>query len=91
MAAETDPALLAAFAERLVALRKRTGFPQRKIAEYLGTTPQLLSYWESGASEPKFFQVVALSRLYDVSLNVLAGLEPMPPPVPRPPTQRRGN
>jgi hypothetical protein len=30
MAAETDPALLAAFAERLVALRKRTGFPQPK-------------------------------------------------------------
>lgn len=48
MARPTDPAQLAAFAETLVALRNRSGYPQHKVAEYLGVTPGLLSQWESG-------------------------------------------
>ena len=83
MAKHTDPALLAAFAEILVALRNRSGYPQHKVAEYLGVTPGLLSQWEGGKGEPKFFQVVALSELYNVHLDVLAGRIPLPPPEPR--------
>jgi len=89
MATPTDPQVLFSFGERLVALRNRTGFPQKKVAEFLGVTSPMLSNWEAGNSEPKFFQVVALARLYDVSLDVLAGSAPMPPPVQRPETRRR--
>jgi transcriptional regulator with XRE-family HTH domain len=79
---------LVAFGERLRALRMRTGMKQREVAEILQLRVPTISDWEMAVSEPKFFRVVKLAELYGVSLNVIAGIEPLPPATRRP-TGRR--
>ena len=80
---------LLVFGERLRALRSRCGLTQTEVADIIGLRVTTVGDWELAKSEPKFSQAVALSRLYDVSLDVLAGLTPMPPPTKRRPTSRR--
>lgn len=70
---------LAALAERLVILRKRTQMRQYEVAAVLKLRAATLSDWESARAEPKLFQAVALADLYDVSIDVLTGRAPMPP------------
>lgn len=79
---------LVAFGERLRSLRMRTGLKQHEVAVLLQIRVPTISDYELGKSEPPFFRVVALAKLYDVSLDVLAGLSPMPPPTRRAPGRR---
>ena len=82
-----SPELLA-FGERLRALRMRTGLKQHEVAALLQIRVPTVSDYELGKSEPPFFRVVAMAKLYDVSLDVIAGLAPMPQPTRRPAGRR---
>lgn len=59
------------FSEKLAALRRREGFSQEQLAERLGVTRQSVSKWESGAAAPELAKLVALSELFQVSVDYL--------------------
>ncbi len=62
-------------AERLTLLRKENGLSQLELAEKLGVTRQAVSRWETGASVPSVENLIALRKLYNVSLAYLIGDE----------------
>ena len=59
--------------EKLAALRKQRGLSQMDAAEALGVSRQAVSRWEVGASAPGMDNLLALSKLYGVSLDTLVG------------------
>ena len=58
-------------AEILTRLRKEKGLSQKEVAEELGVTRQAISRWEAGDAWPSMENLVALSRIYGVSLEEL--------------------
>ena len=58
-------------ANRLYELRKKKGFSQEALAEKLGISRQSVSKWERAESSPDTDNLIALARLYDVSLDEL--------------------
>ncbi len=61
----------------LLELREKVGFSQEKLAQQLGVSRQAVSKWETGQSTPDVDKLVALSRLYGVSVDGLLGLTPL--------------
>ncbi len=57
--------------EQLIRAREAIGYPQENVANALGVTRTMISYWESGKRRPNERQLVALSRLYGVELREL--------------------
>ena len=64
--------------QRIAQKRDRLGMSQEALAERLGVSRQAVSKWESGASVPDTENVVALSRLFGVSVGWLLGVEEPP-------------
>ncbi|MBQ8175037.1 MAG: helix-turn-helix transcriptional regulator [Clostridia bacterium] len=62
-----------AFSEELYALRKQKGLSQEQLAEELGVSRQAISKWENGTAMPETETLIALSRCFAVSLDVLVG------------------
>lgn len=60
-------------AERIYNLRKRRALSQEELAEALGVSRQTVSKWERGAAVPELDKLRALSELFGVSLDELAG------------------
>ncbi|MDR0459657.1 MAG: helix-turn-helix domain-containing protein [Coriobacteriales bacterium] len=58
-------------AERLAKRRREAGLSQETLAERLGVTRQAVSKWERSESSPDTDNLIALARLYDVSLDEL--------------------
>ncbi|WP_236643383.1 helix-turn-helix transcriptional regulator, partial [Enterorhabdus sp. P55] len=58
-------------AERLAARRKQAGLSQEALAEKLGVSRQAVSKWERSESSPDTDNLIALARLYGVSLDEL--------------------
>lgn len=58
-------------ANRLVTLRKEKGFSQEDVAEKLGISRQAVSKWERAEASPDTDNLIALSKLYGVSLDEL--------------------
>ncbi|MCI8422287.1 MAG: helix-turn-helix transcriptional regulator [Lawsonibacter sp.] len=63
------------FAEQLMALRKQRGWSQEELGSRVGVTRQTVSKWEIGQSTPELEKLVELSKLFDLSLDALVGLE----------------
>ncbi|MCO7125238.1 helix-turn-helix domain-containing protein [Sporolactobacillus shoreicorticis] len=59
------------FQDKLLNLRKQKGWSQEKLAENLGVSRQAVSKWESGQSLPDLDKLIALSDLFDVSIDSL--------------------
>lgn len=57
--------------EKLVQLRKNKGLSQEKVAEALNVTRQTISNWETNQAMPTIDKCKELSKLYNVSLDVL--------------------
>ena len=55
-------------------LRKGRGFTQEQLAERLGVTSQAISKWENDAGMPDISQIVPLASVFDVSTDVLFGI-----------------
>lgn len=58
-------------ANRLVALRKENGLSQEMLAEKLGISRQAVSKWERAEASPDTDNLIALAKLYHVSLDEL--------------------
>lgn len=57
--------------ETLKARRISRGFTQEYVAEALGVSRQAVSKWENGTSEPSTANLMALARLYGLSVDEL--------------------
>ena len=68
-------------ANRLVQLRKDHELSQEELAERLGVSRQAVSKWERGESSPDTDNLIALSGLYQISLDELVrgGVSPIEP------------
>ncbi len=60
-------------ANRLYELRKQHGYSQDELAEMLNVSRQAVSKWERSESSPDTDNLIALARLYNVSLDQLLG------------------
>jgi len=58
-------------ADRLIELRKNNGYSQEELAEQLNISRQAISKWERAESLPDTENLIALSRLYGVTLDEL--------------------
>jgi len=59
------------FSEKLMDLRRKEGMSQEQLADKLGVTRQSVSKWESGAAMPELQKLIAISELFEVSLDYL--------------------
>lgn len=57
--------------ERIYILRKQSGFSQEELAEKLGVTRQAVSKWESQQSTPDMDNIIAISKLFNVTTDYL--------------------
>lgn len=62
-------------ARQIQALRKEKGLSQEELGEKLGVARQSVSKWESGATIPELDKLIAMSRLFGVSVGSILGLE----------------
>ncbi|KAA8998804.1 helix-turn-helix transcriptional regulator [Paenibacillus spiritus] len=58
-------------ADKLQMYRKQRGMSQENLADRIGVSRQAVSKWESGQSSPELDKMVALSRLFGVSVDAL--------------------
>ena len=58
-------------ADRLVELRREKGWSQEELAAKLGVSRQAVSKWERAESSPDTDNLIALARLYEISLDGL--------------------
>lgn len=56
-------------ASKLVDLRKANGLSQEALAERIGVSRQAVSKWERAESSPDTDNLIALSKLYNMSLD----------------------
>ena len=60
-------------ANRLADLRKQHGLSQEELADKLGVSRQAVSKWECGESSPDTDNLIALAKIYGMSLDELLG------------------
>ena len=67
----------AEIASKLIKLRKSHGFSQGDMAERIGVSRQAVSKWECAESSPDTDNLIALSKLYNITIDELldAGTE----------------
>ena len=58
-------------AQRLQKLRKEHGYSQEQLADELGVSRQAVSKWERGEASPDTDNLIALARLYSISVDNL--------------------
>lgn len=61
--------------EQIQALRKMAGLSQEELGDRLGVARQSVSKWESGATVPELDKLIAMSKLFGVSVGSLLGIE----------------
>lgn len=59
------------FVKNLVALRKANGLSQEDLAEKINVSRQAISKWERGEAYPDIENLLAISQLFDVTLDAL--------------------
>ena len=62
-------------AQRLAELRRAKGYSQESLARELGLSRQAVSKWERAESSPDTENLIALARLYGVSLDELLSVD----------------
>lgn len=72
-------------AKRLKKCRAEAGLTQIKVAIYCDITEKAYQNYELGVHEPKVSILARIARLYEVSIDYLAGLTDDPSPYPRTP------
>lgn len=58
-------------ADKIIELRKKSGWSQEELAEKLNVTRQSISKWEGAQSTPDLNKILAMSRLFGVSTDYL--------------------
>ncbi len=59
------------FADKLIRLRKRSGWSQEELAERMQVSRQAVSKWESAQTVPELEKILQLSALFGVSTDYL--------------------
>lgn len=59
------------FGEKLIQLRRKEGMSQEQLAAQMGITRQSVSKWESGSTLPELTKLIAISELFNVSVDYL--------------------
>lgn len=59
------------FNQKLQKLRKEHGYSQEQLADLLQVSRQAVSKWESGMSYPETDKLIAISKLFSISLDSL--------------------
>lgn len=59
------------FSKNFVALRKKYGFTQERIAEKCGVSRQAITKWEAGSSLPDMYKLVEIADVFNVSIDEL--------------------
>ena len=67
-------------ANRLYEYRKANGYSQEELAEKIGVSRQAISKWERSESSPDTDNLIALARLYGVSIDELINGTQAPEP-----------
>ena len=57
------------FSKKLQKLRKQNNLTQEAFGALLGLSPQAVSKWENGMSDPSTSNLLALAKLYEVSVE----------------------
>lgn len=64
--------------EKILYLRKKSGYSQEAVAEKLGVSRQAVSKWENGDADPEIGKLRLLAQLFQVSTDwLLSEDEPM--------------
>lgn len=63
------------FAERFKYLREEKGISQERLADDLGVSHGIISFWETGKREPKLSNLILIAEYFGVTIDYLAGLE----------------
>lgn len=63
------------FAEKLKSIRKKAGMSQEQLAEKLGVSRQAVTKWETDAGIPDIENIMAISALFDISIDELLSNE----------------
>ncbi len=63
---------------RIAALRRAAGWSQGELAQKLGVSPSAVGMYEQGRREPSADTLVALARIFRVSLDYLLTGQPSP-------------
>lgn len=63
------------FAEKLKSIRKQAGMSQEQLAERLGVSRQAVTKWETDAGIPDIENIMAISALFDISIDELLSNE----------------
>ena len=74
---------------RIQELRKALGLSQEELGERLGISRQAISKWEGDQTIPELDKLIALSRLFGLTVGQLLGVEQPVPAVSAPKTPRR--
>ena len=61
------------YGKRFKTYRERVGLSQKEAAELLGVKGYQLANYESNRSEPSIRVLIAMSKAYDVSIDLLLG------------------
>ena len=61
---------------RIQAGRRAAGLSQEALGEKLGVSRQAVSKWEADAAIPELENLIAMSRIFQLSLGALLGVEP---------------
>ena len=61
--------------QRTAQKRKELGLSQEALGEQLGVSRQSIYKWESGTALPEIEKLIALSKLFGVSVGWLLGVE----------------
>ena len=59
--------------EKLSKLRKENGISQEELAEKLNISRQAISKWENNESLPDTENLIAIAKLFNVSIDFLVG------------------
>lgn len=63
------------FGEKLAKLRKEKGMSQESLAQELNVSRQAVSKWESNSAYPETEKIIAICKLFDVSIDELLGID----------------
>lgn len=66
------------FAEKLKSIRKQAGFSQEQLAEKIGVSRQAITKWETDSGIPDISNIMAISTLFDISVDELLSNEKLP-------------
>ena len=64
----------ALFCERLKNTRIEKGLTQPQLAEKIGVSNGMISFWENGIHEPTVSNIIKLANVLEVSSDYLLGL-----------------